>query len=981
MKSDSAPNYRDSLNLPHTDFPMKANLPQREPEIQRLWDSLDLYNRVQAQTAGREQYILHDGPPYTSGDIHLGQALNKILKDIVVKFKSMQGFDSPYVPGWDMHGLPTEMRALRSFEVDRHQIDPMELRRRAHETAVHFMEIQRRQFRRLGVRGDWEHPYLTVDPAFEAAVLGVFRDLVAHDAVYRGLKPVYWCATCETALAEAEIEYAPATSPSIYVTFRILSDVHERFHSAPRAPSAASRSTHSTNSPRLPSGQAGQASSGQAGQALPAFFVIWTTTPWTLPANVAIAAHPAFEYALVRAKPPADEHACAPEGDELLVVAVDLVAPVMKAIGRREYEVIETRSGEKLEGMRGQHPFVDRESEVVLANYVTLEQGTGLVHTAPGHGKEDFQTGQEYDLPVLSPLDGRGVFTEGGGKFAGMRYDQADPAILAELRDRGALLASEQMEHSYPHCWRCHQPIIFRATEQWFVAVDKFTREALAAIDQVKWVPPWGRERITGMVAERPDWCISRQRVWGIPIPAYYCDDCGALLLTPEAVEAVRVVVAEKGSDAWFTMPPAELLPRGTQCPCGGTKFRKETDILDVWFDSGSTHAAVLETRPNLRSPADLYLEGSDQHRGWFQASLWTSVIARNGRPPYRCVLTHGFFLDETGRKMSKSLQNIVDPNVVAERYGADILRLWVSYVDFKYDMPMSETIFDQVVEAYRRIRNTARFMLANLYDFDPAVDALARQEMLEVDRWALHRFHDLAEKSTRAYEEFEFHRVYHAVNEFCAVDMSAFYLDMLKDRLYTSAAASRGRRSAQTALYGLVHGLARLLAPILSHTAEEIWQHLPGEREPSVQLAAWGMPDARWLDPELGQRWEQILRVRDEVNKALEQARTSGIVDQPLHAAVTIYAPDDVASLLRGLGEELARVLIVSQAEVEAAGEAPAGAVASAVVSGPAVEVTAAPGCKCARCWLVLPSVGAKAEHPALCARCADVITGESHG
>jgi isoleucyl-tRNA synthetase len=949
MKSDSTTNYRDTLNLPHTDFPMKANLPQREPEIQRRWDSLDLYDRVQAQSAGREQYILHDGPPYTSGDIHLGQALNKILKDIVVKFKSMRGFDAPYVPGWDMHGLPTEMRALRSFDIDRHQIKPMELRRRAHETAVHFMEIQRRQFKRLGVRGDWEHPYLTVDPAFEAAVLGVFRDLVAHDAVYRGLKPVYWCATCETALAEAEIEYAPATSPSIYVQFRVLSDLHERFHSAPPG--------------------------------LPAFFVIWTTTPWTLPANVAIAVHPTFEYALVRAKPRADEHACAPATDELLIVAVDLVDPVMKAIGRREYDVIETRPGEKLEGMRGQHPFVDRESEVVLANYVTLEQGTGLVHTAPGHGKEDFQTGQEYHLQVLSPLDGRGIFTEGGGKFAGMRYDQADPAILAELRDRGALLASEQMEHSYPHCWRCHQPIIFRATEQWFVAVDKFTREALAAIDQVQWVPPWGRERITGMVAERPDWCISRQRVWGIPIPAFYCDGCGALLLTPEVVEAVRVVVAEKGSDAWFTMPPVELLPRGTRCSCGGTAFRKETDILDVWFDSGSTHAAVLETRPNLRSPADLYLEGSDQHRGWFQASLWTSVIARDGRPPYKCVLTHGFFLDETGRKMSKSLQNIVDPNAVAERYGADILRLWVAYVDFKYDMPMSETIFDQVVEAYRRIRNTARFLLANLYDFDPAADALAPRDMLEVDRWALHCFQDLADKVTRAYEEFEFHRVYHAVNEFCAVDMSAFYLDMLKDRLYTSAAASRGRRSAQTALYELAHGLARLLAPVLSHTAEEIWQHLPGEREPSVQLAPWGMPDARWVDAELGQRWERILRVRDEVNKALEQARTTGVVDQPLHAAVTIYAPDDEAALLRELGEELARVLIVSQAEVRAAGEAAATAVASTVVNGLAVEVGAAPGCKCARCWQVLSSVGANAEHPTLCARCAGVVTGESEG
>ncbi|UCH35356.1 MAG: isoleucine--tRNA ligase [Armatimonadota bacterium] len=931
MKRETANDYRQTLNLPHTDFPMKANLPQREPETLCFWEDLDIYARIQQQTAGREQYILHDGPPYTSGDIHLGQALNKILKDIVVKFKSMQGFDAPYVPGWDMHGLPTEMRALRTFDLDRREIDPMELRRRAHETALHFMEVQRRQFKRLGVRGEWEHPYLTVDPAFEAAVLGIFRDLVAHDAVYRGLKPVYWCATCETALAEAEIEYAPATSPSIYVKFPVVGDLRERFPSAPPD--------------------------------LPAFFVIWTTTPWTLPANLAIAVHPAFEYALVRAN------------DELLVVANDLVAPVMQAIGRADYEVIETRPGDKLEAMRAQHPFVERESVLVLADYVTLEQGTGLVHTAPGHGQEDFETGRAYDLPVLSPLDNRGVFTDEGGKFAGMRYDQADPAILAEMRERGVLLASEDFEHSYPHCWRCHQPIIFRATEQWFVAVDKFTRQALEAIDGATWVPPWGRDRITGMVAERPDWCISRQRAWGIPLPAFYCLGCGAVLLTPEVVDAVRAVIAERGSDAWFQLQAADFLPADTCCAsCGRADFRKETDILDVWFDAGSTHAAVLETRGNLRSPADLYLEGSDQHRGWFQASLWTSIIAR-GRAPYKCVLTHGFFLDETGRKMSKSLQNIVDPNAIADRYGADILRLWVAYVDFKYDMPMSETIFEQVIEAYRRIRNTVRFMLANLYDFDPAADALEPGDLLQSDRWALHRLQELAAKATRAYEEFEFHRVYHGVNEFCAVDMSAFYLDMLKDRLYTTAAGSRARRSAQTALYGLAHGLARLLAPILSYTAEEIWRHLPGNHEESVQLAPWPAPDERWLDEDLARRWERILRIRDEVNGALEQARTTGVVDQPLHAGVTLYARDDEADLLRGLGDDLARVLIVSHAAVKDAGEAPPGAFVSSVVDGLTIEVAPAAGSKCARCWLVCPSVGERDDHPGLCARCADVI------
>ena len=932
--------YRATLNLPQTDFPMKADLPRREPEIQRFWEELDIYRAAQERTAGRPKYILHDGPPYTSGDLHLGQALNKILKDIVVKFKTMQGFDAPFIPGWDMHGLPTEMRAIKTFDIDRHAIDPLELRAKSAETALHFMEVQRRQFKRLGVRGDWEHPYLTVQPAYEGAVLGVFRALVAAGCVYRGLKPVYWCATCETALAEAEIEYKDHTSASIYVKFPFVGDPGAYF------PELKGKRSVS--------------------------FLIWTTTPWTLPANVALAVHPEFEYVPVRCPSGTLQGPLGvlKGGEEIMVLAKAMVETALREAGCRGYEVIgKPVHGRDLEGARTRHPFVERESPVVLADYVTLEQGTGVVHTAPGHGKEDFQTGRIYHLPVIQPLDARGVFTDEGGKFAGMRHTAADAAILQELRDRGALVAAGQLTHSYPHCWRCGEPIIFRAAEQWFVAVDQFTPQALAAIEGVTWIPPATKERIRSMVAERPDWCISRQRVWGIPIPAFYCLSCGRVLLTPEVVDSVRAIVEREGSDAWFKRPAADFLPPGTACPeCGGAEFRKETDIFDVWFDSGSSHAAVLLTRPELAWPADLYLEGHDQHRGWFQASLWTAIVSR-GAAPYRAVLTTGFFLDETGRKMSKSLGNIIDPQEIAGHYGADILRLWVSYVDFKADMPMSEDIFGQVIEAYRRIRNTARFLLANLYDFDPAAHAVEPAQMFEVDRWALHRLLQVVERVTAAYDTFEFHRVYHTLNTFCAVDLSAFYLDMLKDRLYTSPAASRGRRSAQTALHGIVRALARLLAPILTHTAEEIWQAIPGAREPSVQLADWPQVEARWLDAALGERWVKILALRDEIALALEGARQAKLINQPLEASVTIYAPPEQQEVLAGLGDQLASVLIVSQACL--ADGAPPEAWRSEAVSGLAVVVERARGGKCQRCWQYQASVGKDSEHPGLCARC----------
>lgn len=929
--------YSKTVNLPQTAFPMKANLPTREPEIQALWDRLDIYHRVLEHRAAAPKYLLHDGPPYTSGPIHLGQALNKVLKDIVVKFKSMRGFQAPYVPGWDMHGLPTEMKALRTFKgLDRHAIPVMDLRRECYRTAMGFMEVQREQFKRLGVRGEWEHPYLTATPEYEQAVLGMFRDLVSRECIYRGLRPVYWCPTCETALAEAEIEYETATSASIYVRFRLPE------------PDPA----------RLPGVTPGSE----------VYFLIWTTTPWTIPANVALAVHPMYEYAVVRT------------GHwGTLVVANELVSAAMEAVGEGEYEVLGTVAGQRLEGLRPRHPFLDRESPVVLADYVTLDQGTGIVHTAPGHGKEDYQTGLVYNLPVLSPVDGQGRFTDEAGKYAGMKVFDANPVIVADMTAAGSLLASGAIAHQYPHCWRCKGEVIFRATSQWFMAVDMFTEEALAAISGVQWIPSWGQERIENMVASRPDWCLSRQRSWGIGIPAFYCENCDEPLLTADSVEFVRRLVAEHGADVWYERPAADLLAPGAKCAkCGGTTFRKEQDVFDVWFDSASSHRAVMRGRPYLGWPADLYLEGSDQYRGWFQVSLWTAVAA-DGAAPYRTVLTHGFFLDETGRKMSKSLGNIVDPQDVVARYGADILRLWVSYVDFKADMPMSEDIFAQVTDAYRRIRNTVRFLLGNLYDFDPVADAVPREQMLEADRWAMHQLQTLIGRVTQAYEEFEFHRVYHALNTFCAVELSSFYLDILKDRLYTSAAKSLARRSAQTALCHLAVAMAKMVEPILTHTGEEIWQHLPGVKEESVQLADWPQVDQAWLDEPLAAKWGRLLILRGEVAKAIELARNAKLVNQSLAARVTLWAGAEDRALLEQVGADLVSILIVSQARLAAGEPVPEAAFQSADVPGLAVLVEPAEGAKCERCWMYSPTVGQDPEMTTLCVRCAATLRGET--
>ncbi|PRR70174.1 isoleucine--tRNA ligase [Neomoorella humiferrea] len=921
--------YSKTLNLPRTDFPMRANLPQREPEILKFWEEQDIYRRVQEANKGKPKFILHDGPPYANGHIHLGHTLNKILKDIIVKYHSMNGFDAPYVPGWDTHGLPIEQQAIKDLGLDRRAVDVVEFRNRCRDYALKYVNIQREEFKRLGVRGDWDNPYLTLDPEYEAVQIGVFGEMAKKGYIYKGLKPVYWCTDCETALAEAEVEYGEKRSPSIYVKFPVT-DARELFD---------------------PEGT---------------FIVIWTTTPWTLPANVAIALHPEYKYVLVQA------------GEERYLMAEELYRQVFELLGIKDYRVVAAFTGTELEGVVCRNPLMERDSLVILGEHVTLEQGTGCVHTAPGHGLEDYEVGLRYSLPILSPLDDRGYFTREGGQFAGLFIEDANKAVVKELEARGALLNFSFIKHQYPHCWRCKHPVIFRATEQWFASIDGFRRQALEAIKSVKWIPSWGEDRIYNMVAERSDWCISRQRTWGVPIPIFYCNDCGKEIINDATISHLQRLFREHGSNVWFARKAEELVPEGLKCPaCGGRSFRKETDIMDVWFDSGSSHAAVLATRPELGWPADLYLEGSDQHRGWFNSSLSTAVATR-GRAPYRQVLTHGFLVDEEGRKMSKSLGNGIDPADVIKEKGADVLRLWVASADYRRDVAASPRIMQQLTEAYRKIRNTCRFLLANLYDFDPGKDGIAREEMLEIDRWIMDKLQRLVMKVTRAYEDYEFHVVYHAIHNFCAVDLSAVYLDIIKDRLYTWPAASRGRRSAQTVLYATINVLVRLLTPILAFTTEEIWRYLPETpgKPISVQLAEWPRVQEEYLDDDLKERWDKILEVRDVVTRALERARQEQDLGNSLNAAVHLFPDTALYSFLQSMEEDLATIFIVSQAVLHApAEEAPAAAFVAEEMPGLKVVVEKAPGDKCERCWMVSPTVGRDEDHPTLCARCAAVL------
>ena len=854
--------YKDTLNLPKTDFPMRANLPQNEPKQVEKWQREGTYFQILEANQERPKFILHDGPPYANGNIHIGHALNKILKDIIVKYKAMTGNAAPYVPGWDCHGLPIELQVEKNIgRAKKLALSKAEIRRLCKEYAEKYISIQRDEFKRLGVLGDWERPYRTLDPAYEAQEVRELGKIAASGALYRQKKPVYWCASCVTALAEAEVEYEDHTSPSIYVKFAVK-DSQGLF------PVDPVRGT---------------------------FFVIWTTTPWTLPANQAIAVHPKFMYRLVKT----------PKGE--LIINQELIPSVMEACGIAPEEYQTTGGawpGTELEGIVCRHPWIDRDSKIILGDFVTQDQGTGSVHIAPGHGQEDYEVGLRYGLPVVAPVDAEGKFTDEAGDLKGESVFKADPRIIQKLTEHGALLKEEKLSHSYPHCWRCKNPVIFRATEQWFISMETkgLRQSALDAIESVRWIPPWGKDRIRGMLESRPDWCISRQRSWGVPIPAVYCRKCNRAVLTQELCNHVAAIFEKEGSDAWFIRPVDELVPVTLTCPdCAGHDFAREEDILDVWFDSGVSWASVVEQDPRLGGRADLYLEGSDQHRGWFHTALLTSLATR-GRAPYDSVLTHGFTLDGKGRKMSKSLGNVIAPQEIMKKSGAEILRLWVAAEDFREDVRISDEILSRLVEAYRRLRNTARFLISNLYDFAPDKDAVQTAQLDEMDRWILQRTQNVLSRCREAYDNYEFHAVYHTLNNFCSVDLSAQYLDIVKDRLYCEGTRSNTRRAAQTTLYRILDTLVHLMAPILSFTAEEIWNYMPDKerRAGSVFLSRIPEPDASLGDPQLADKWDRIFKERSEVLKALEQARAAGIIGHSLDAKVSFESRNgDRSSIL----------------------------------------------------------------------------------
>lgn len=918
--------YSKTLKLPKTDFPMRGGLPTREPEMQARWEENDIYKKVQARTNGRPKFILHDGPPYANGDIHIGHALNKVLKDFIVRSKSMSGFDAPYVPGWDTHGLPIEHAIIKNEKIDRHKVGVVEFRERCADYAYKYVDKQRDQFKRLGVRGDWDNPYITLKPEYEARQIKIFGEMAKKGYIYKGLKAVYWSPSSETALAEAEIEYKDKRSASIYVAFPVIEGN-------------------------------GKLTEGDK-------VVIWTTTPWTIPANLAIAIHPELEYSLIKT-----------EGEKFLI-ASGLLENVAQTIGWETYEVVAEYKGAELEGVVCRHPLYDRTSPLLPGEHVTLDAGTGCVHTAPGHGEDDFYLGQKYGLDVLCPVDGKGIMTKEAPGFEGVFYDDANKLITEKLKEAGALLHMNFITHSYPHDWRSKQPIIFRATEQWFASIDGFRQEMLAAIKDVKWMPHWGEQRLHNMIADRGDWCISRQRVWGVPIPIFYCLDCNEALINDDTINHVSDLFRREGSSVWFAKETEELLPEGMACQhCGGKHFRKETDIMDVWFDSGSSHEAVLHEREDLAWPADLYLEGSDQYRGWFNSSLSTAV-AVYGRAPYKAVLSHGFTLDGEGRKMSKSLGNVIVPKKIMDQLGADILRLWVASVDYQSDVRISDAILKQIAEAYRKIRNTFRFLLGNLEGFDPKADRLPYEQLDELDRYMVLKNQKMIQKVRTAYEEYQFHTVYNTIHNFCSLELSSFYLDISKDRLYADAEKSLRRRSAQTVMYDILLDLVRLVAPVIPHTADEVWNYIPGTDVESVQLTDMPEADAKQLDEALEAKWDRLVEIRDEVNKALEEARREKIIGQSLSASVAIYPGEEAEKALKEAEERLKELFIASHVMLYPSSEkSPEDAVQ---LEGLAVVVKPAEGEKCERCWIITPEVGSDADHPTLCSRCATVVKQE---
>ncbi len=925
--------YKNTLNLPKTDFPMKADLARREPEMLRWWEENDIYGKLRSLAEGRPTFILLDGPPYANGAIHLGHAINKVLKDIVVKSRSLDGFDAPYVPGWDCHGLPIEHQIEKTRGKDVKALEPRAFRQACREYALEQVNTQREDFKRLGVMGDWDHPYMTMQPSYEAEQLRALARILRNGHVYKGLKPVHWCLDCRSALAEAEVEYEEKTSPAIDVRFAVedRAELAKRFGVAELARSEAN-------------------------------FVIWTTTPWTLPANQAVALGGEIRYSLIDT------------GEELLVLASELADQVLARAGIADSKRIADASGAELEGLLLKHPFYDRSVPVILGDHVTLDAGTGAVHTAPGHGQEDYVVGLKYGLKIDNPVGSDGRFVTGTPLFEGERVFDANKHVVAVLEERGRLLKLESLKHSYPHCWRHKTPLIFRATAQWFIGMDqaRLRRTALEEIAKVKWMPAWGESRIGNMIADRPDWCISRQRTWGVPIALFTHRSTGELhARSAELLEAVAERVEQHGIDAWFDLDPVELL--GAEAP----DYEKATDIMDVWFDSGVLHHCLSKMRPEITAPADLYLEGSDQHRGWFHSSLLTSV-AMYERAPYRAVLTHGFTIDDKGRKMSKSLGNVIVPQKIVGTLGADVLRLWVAATDYANEMSLSDEILKRVAESYRRVRNTARFLLGNLSGFDPAVDQVPVAELVALDRWALWRTEQLQSEVIQAYRDYQFHVIYQKVHNFCSVDLGGFYLDVLKDRLYTTRAGSHARRSAQTAMFWIIEAMARWLAPILSFTAEEIWRYMPGQRGESVFLATWcALPAEAKAAPDID--WQAILELRSAVSRELEKLRNTGAIGAPLDAEIDLYCSGSLLETLQRFGEELRFVFITSDARVHPADDRPSSAVAAeeGEENGSWIVARATEAAKCVRCWHKRPDVGANPEHPEICGRCVTNVTG----
>ena len=928
-----AKDYTSSLNLPSTKFEMRANLPTREPLMLDYWNSINLYGKMQERAAGKPTFVIHDGPPFSNGNIHMGTSLNKILKDFINKSKIMEGYLVPYTPGWDNHGMPIESAIIKKNKIDRKKMSISDFRRQCHAFAQDYVDIQMGQFKRLGVVADWDHPYLTMSPEFEAREVLVFGEMFKKGYIYKGLKPVYWCPKDETALAEAEIEYMTDKCTSIYVKFRVNDD---------KGKLEGICDKNNT------------------------YFIIWTTTTWTLPGNLAIALNPDEDYVVARA-----------ENGECYIVAEALLPKTMEEGKIENYEILAKMPGREFELMKAQHPFLDRESLICNADYVTMDSGTGCVHTAPGFGADDYNTCKRYGIDIIVPVDDRGYQTKDAGKFAGLYYEESNKAILADMVESGALFASKEFEHEYPHCWRCKNPIIFRATPQWFCSVDAFKDDAVAACQGVQWLPEWGGDRMEQMIRERADWCISRQRHWGLPIPVFYCEDCGKPICTDETIKRVSEIFGAEGSNAWFDKEASELLPEGFVCPhCGGVHFSKEHNTLDGWFDSGSSHFCAPDLYREIGAAADVYLEGADQYRGWFQSSLLTAVGAVGSGAPFKTVLTHGWVVDGEGKAMHKSLGNSIAPEEMIKKYGADLVRLWVASSDYRVDVRVSDNIFKQLSETYRKIRNTSRIILANLNDFNPDTDMVALDELYEIDKWALTRLNNLAKVIREGYDTYEFHTVYHSVNNFCTNDLSKLFIDITKDRVYVEKKDSKARRSAQTAMYLIVSGMTRLIAPMLSFTAEEIWQAMPhssSEVRESVFLNNMPEYSEELTFGGMSERWNKLFTLRDDVMKALELARTSKLIGQSLDAKVTIYANNDEhKELLDSFKDDLATVFIVSGATVEA-GNAPEGAFTE-TESGIAVLVDKADGHKCDRCWSY-SAEGVLSEDGFICERCRKII------